>query len=56
MLPVNIMPIYQRGPHILKAFLCVFVPFTLETVMPYLLDLLGTFSQVISSLIICGDN
>ena len=34
--------------YILKAFRCVFVPFTLEIVLPYLLELGCYFGEVIS--------
>ena len=34
---------FQKCPHIWKAIHCVFVLFTLETVLPYLLDLRCTF-------------
>ena len=36
--PENITFIFQLWLYILKAFCCVFVPFTLEIVLPYLLD------------------
>ena len=34
--------------YVLKVFCCVFVPFTLEIVLPYLLDLGCYFGEVIS--------
>ena len=40
--------IFQLWLYILKAFCCVFVPFTLEIVLPYLLDLGCYFGKVIS--------
>ena len=40
--------IFQLWLYILKAFCCVFVPFTLEIVLPYLLDLGCYFGEVIS--------
>ena len=46
--PENKMFILQLWLYILKAFSCVFVPFTLEIVLPYLLDLGCYFGEVIS--------
>ena len=46
--PENKTFIFQLWLYILKAFCCVFVPFTLEIVLPYLLDLGCYFSEVIS--------
>ena len=46
--PENKMFIFQLWLYILKAFSCVFVPFTLEIVLPYLLDLGCYFGEVIS--------
>ena len=39
---------YMVPSYILKAFCCLFVPFTLEIVLPYLLDLECYFGEVIS--------
>ena len=46
--PENKMFIFQLWSYILKAFCCLFVPFTLEIVLPYLLDLGCYFGEVIS--------
>ena len=46
--PENKTFIFQLWLYILKAFSCVFVPFTLEIVVPYLLDLGCYFGEVIS--------
>ena len=54
--PENKMFIFQLWLYILKAFSCVFVPFTLEIVLPYLLDLGCFFGEVISISILSGDN
>ena len=40
----------------MKAFRCVSVLFTVEIVLPYLLDLGRTFGQVMSICISSGDN
>ena len=40
--------IFQLWPHILKAFHCVSVLFTVEMVLPHLLDFGCTFGQVMS--------
>ena len=45
--PGNKMFIFQLWLYILKAFCCVFVPFTLEIALPYLLDLGCYFGEVI---------
>ena len=46
--PENKTFIFQLWLYILKAFSCVFVPFTLEIVLLYLLDLGCYFGEVIS--------
>ena len=46
--PKNKTFIFQLWLYILKAFCCVFVPFTLEIVLPYLPDLGCYFGEVIS--------
>ena len=46
--PENKTFIFQLWLYILKAFCCVFVPFTLEIVLPYLLGLGCYFGEVIS--------
>ena len=46
--PENKTFIFQLWVYILRAFCCVFVPFTLEIVLPYLLDLGCYFGEVIS--------
>ena len=46
--PENKSFIFQLWPHILKAFHCVPVLFTVEMVLPYLLDLGCTFGPVMS--------
>ena len=43
------MLIFHQLPHILKAFCCVFVRFTFETVLPYLLDMDYWFLVIIVS-------